>query len=401
MYWYSAGKLTEFAELDGKTIEIVCPIYSYFTEGYDMWFLGTYVSVKEGKAELKKTEGAVSLTEAVALADKAAVAVDGQISVCVPGTGLVITDGTQSLFVYSGKNVNIDNFQVGDYVSVTGAMGTYNSGRQIANPVITLTGSGKYAPKPVTITLDALNALDPTDVTIYGKAYKTILTIAVNSSGYVNAAEGNSLYLTAADKEELAKLDGQQVELVVYIYNYNSKTSKFNLFANAKAPEEAEEKANVTFFEDGTVGSPYASPLWTQEKYTSQWDVVTGQMNCREKDGVKVVNFVGGYSMTHMYTYNKNGDPLGLANSLTLKMGNYFSNAADMPIKLFLVDENGNRTYLLGSADEFYTFPVTSGLEAKDFTFDPINAVSVVVVTKSAVSGSVYLYVGDMVLSYK
>ena len=82
-------------------------------------------------------------------------------------------------------------------------------------------------------------------------------------------------------------------------------------------------------------------------------------------------------------------------------MGNYFSNAADMPIKLFLIDAIGNRTYLLGSADEFYTFPVTSGLEAKDFTFDPINAVSVVVVTKSAVSGSVYLYIGDMVLSYK
>ena len=163
----------------------------------------------------------------------------------------------------------------------------------------------------------------------------------------------------------------------------------------------AGQKANVTFFEDGTVGSPYASDLWTQEKYTTQWDVVTGQMNCREKDGVKVVNFVGGYSMTHMYTYNKDGNPLGLANSLTFKMGNYFSGAADMPIKVFLIDEDGERTYLLGSADDFYTFPVTTGLEDKAFTFDAINVVSLVFVTKSPASSSVYLYVGDMLLSYK
>ena len=400
MYWYSAGKLDEFAAFDGKTIEIVAPIYSYFTEGYDMWFLGTFVTAAEGKATLKKTEGAVTLTEAVALADKTAVAVDAQISVCVPGTGLVVTDGKQSLFVYSGKNVNIDGFQVGDYVSVTGTMGTYNKGRQIASPVITLTGSGKFGVKPTEITLDELNALNPDDVTIYGKAYKTELTIAVNASGFVNAAEGNSLYLTAADKEELAKLDGQKVTLVVFIYNYNSKASKFNLFASLNVNEPEVQKANIKFFEDGVVGQAYNSTEWTREKYTTQWEEMTGQMNCREKDGVKVVNVVGGWSMTNMFTYNKNGESLGLANKLTVKIGNYFSNAAEFPVKLFLVKTDGSRIYLLGSADSFYNFPVTTGLEAQEFTFDAAEIVSVVIVNKSTKSDSVYLYFGDMLLTY-
>lgn len=402
MYWYSAGKLDEFKALDGKTIEIVAPIYSYFTDNYEMWFLGTFVTAKEGTAELKKTEGAVSLTEAVALADKAEVAVDAQISVCVPGTGLVVTDGTQSLFVYSGKNVNIDGLKVGDYVSVTGKMGTYNNGRQIASPVITLTGSGTYKVKAVAKTLDEINALDPTDVTIYGKAFKTTLTIAVNSSGYVNAAEGNSLYLTAEDKEELAKLNGQQVEIVVYIYNYNSKAKTFNLFADAKSigAEEEPEHANIKFFEDGVVGQAYNSEMWTREKYTTEWEAMSGQMNCRDKDGVKVVNVVGGWSMTNMFTYNKGGESLGLANKFTVKIGNYFSNAAEFPVKLFLVKTDGSRIYLLGSADEFYSFPVTTGLEAKEFTFDPAEIVSVVIVNKSTKSDNVYLYFGDMVLSY-
>ena len=403
MYWYSAGKLDDFAAFDGKTIEIVAPIYSYFTEGYDMWFLGTFVTAKEGTAELAKPEGTVTLTEAVALADKTDVAVTGQVSVCVPGTGLVITDGTQSLFVYSGKNVNIDKFQVGDYVAVTGNMGTYNNGRQVASPVITLIGSGKYKAKATAKTLDEINALDPTDVTIYGKAFKTTLTIAVNASGYVNAAEGNSLYLSAEDKEALAKLDGQQVEIVVYIYNYNSKANKYNLFADAKSigAEEEPDYANVKFFEDGVVGSPYDSTDWTREKYTTQWEEMSGQMNCREKDGVKVVNFVGGWSMTNMFTYNKGGESLGLANSLTLKIGNYFTGATEIPMKLFLIDKAGNRIYLIGSADEFYAMPVTTGLEDKVFTFDPAEIVSVVVVNKSTASASVYLYMGDMLLSYK
>ena len=141
--------------------------------------------------------------------------------------------------------------------------------------------------------------------------------------------------------------------------------------------------------------------MWTQEKYTTEWEAMSGQMNCREKDGVKVVNFVGGYSMTNKFTYNKGGESLGLANTLTLKVGNYFSNAADFPVKLYLIDKDGNNIYLIGSADNFETVPVTTGLVDKEFTFDAKEIVSLVVVNKSTVNGSVYLYVGDMVLSYK
>ena len=231
MYWYSAGKLDDFKAFDGKTITIVAPIYAYFTDGYDMWFLGTFVEASEGEATILPTEGAVSIADAVKLADKEAVVVDGQVTNVTPGTGIVIADGTQSIFVYSGKNVDVSHLQVGDKVSVSGVMGTYNKGRQIASPVIKLLESGKIEAEIPTLSLDEINALNPDDPSIYGKAYKTTLTVKVSGS-YVNAAEGNSLYLSNQDKEALAELDGKQIEIVVFIYNYNSKAAKFNLLAN-------------------------------------------------------------------------------------------------------------------------------------------------------------------------
>ena len=68
----------------------------------------------------------------------------------------------------------------------------------------------------------------------------------------------------------------------------------------------------------------YTSADWTREKYDNGWVAISGNMNCREKDGVRVVNFVGGYSMAYQYTYNKGGTPIGIANKLTFKAGNYF-----------------------------------------------------------------------------
>ena len=160
--------------------------------------------------------------------------------------------------------------------------------------------------------------------------------------------------------------------------------------------------ANLTLdFMDGTVGSPYASTDWTREKYDNGWVTISGQMNCREKDGVRVVNFVGGYSMAYQYTYNKGGTPIGVANKLTFKAGNYFDPKQPIPVKVILVDKAGNKTYLIGTADEFSEFPVTTGLVDQSFTFDEMEVTSIVFVTKSSYQGSCYVYVGDLHLTYE
>ena len=172
--------------------------------------------------------------------------------------------------------------------------------------------------------------------------------------------------------------------------------------AKKEIPIHVSDYANLTLdFMDGTVGQPYASADWTREKYTTDgWTTITGNMNCREKDGVRVVNFVGGNSTAYQYTYNKGGTPIGVANKLTFKAGNYYDPKQPIPIKVLLIDKAGNKTYLIGSADEFVEFAVTTGLVDQEFTFDAKEVVSIVVVTKSTYNGSCYVYVGDMHLTY-
>ena len=157
--------------------------------------------------------------------------------------------------------------------------------------------------------------------------------------------------------------------------------------------------ANLTLdFMDGTVGSTYVNAAWTQEKYTTDWVSVSGQMNCREKNSVRVVNFTSGSSTAYRYTYNKNGAAIGIANKLTFKVGNYY-NAQILPTKVILIDTAGTSHYLVGSADAFYDFPVTDGLINQELTFDAAEIKSIVVVCKSA-QNSAYLYVGDLHLTY-
>jgi len=160
--------------------------------------------------------------------------------------------------------------------------------------------------------------------------------------------------------------------------------------------------ANVNLFADhpGSDGA-YNSAKWTRENYKNdQWNVITGQMNARTKDGVKVVNMVNGYSVPMRFTYNKDGEVLGLANKLSFKVGNYFSGAQDFSVKVKLVLANGSEIFIAGDANNWVTIPVTQGLIDQELTFDAAEVKSVVFVTKSAVNGSTYLYVGNCVLSY-
>lgn len=159
--------------------------------------------------------------------------------------------------------------------------------------------------------------------------------------------------------------------------------------------------ANVDLLADlPTSNADYLSELWTKEKYGTDGWVKGGDMRSREKDGIRVANMANGYSMSMRWTYNKDGAALGLANKFSLKMGNYWSNAQTMQVKIILEDYSGNKTYLMGSADAFEDFAVTTSLVDKVFTFDTIDVKSVIFVTKSTVGDSTYLYIGNVVLEY-
>ena len=159
--------------------------------------------------------------------------------------------------------------------------------------------------------------------------------------------------------------------------------------------------ANENLLEDlPTSDADYTSTRWTREKYTDAW-VAGGTMRSRAKNGVRVTNMDNGYGMTMRWSYNLNGGSLGLANKLSFKVGNYWSNAAEMQVKVKLVDKDGNDHYLIGSATEFGSVPVTTDLVDQALTFDAIDVKTVVFVTKSAVNGSTYLYVGNLLLTYE
>ena len=112
-----------------------------------------------------------------------------------------------------------------------------------------------------------------------------------------------------------------------------------------------------------------------------------------------VVNFTSGYGMTHRFTYST-GESLGLANKLTFKAGNYFDPKQPIPVKVILIDTKGNSHYLVGTADAFYEFPVTTGLVDQELTFDAIEVASIRIVAKYGGQASAYLYVGNMQLTF-
>ena len=175
------------------------------------------------------------------------------------------------------------------------------------------------------------------------------------------------------------------VDQDIYIFDCGLKYANENLFADHPGSDGA-----------------YNSTKWTRENYKNdQWNVISGQMNARTKDGVKVVNMVNGYSVPMRFTYNKDGAALGVANKLTFKVGNYFSGATAMSVKVKLVLANGTEVFIAGDANNWVTIPVTQGLIDQELTFDTAEVKSVVFVTRSTNNGSTYLYVGNCVLGYE
>ena len=161
--------------------------------------------------------------------------------------------------------------------------------------------------------------------------------------------------------------------------------------------------ANVDLLADlPASGSDYKSANWKVEKYTDKWTVLTDvQMRSRTSTaGVRVTNMSNGYSMTMRFTFST-GKSLGIANTLSLKVGNYWSNAQEMSVKIKVVDVNGNETFILGDANNWVTIPKTEDVVPQTITFSDTEVKAVVFITKSAVNGSTFLYMGDVHLTYE
>ena len=186
---------------------------------------------------------------------------------------------------------------------------------------------------------------------------------------------------------------------------YETKVASWNMRLYSITVEEAAAetpKANVNLLEDlPTPNADYQSPNWTYEQYQSDgWKVLTSvQMRARTNGGIPVTNFAVSTS-TMRATFSK-GESLGLANTLSFKAANDYTGAAEMSVKLKVVDVNDHDIYVLGGEGDngWVTLPVQA-LKAYKLTFDEAEIKAVVVVAKSAANGK-YLYIGDFFLTYE
>ena len=183
-----------------------------------------------------------------------------------------------------------------------------------------------------------------------------------------------------------------------YDVAYNPQTKTLTVNIHVEDPY-----ANVDLLADlPASGSDYKSANWKVEKYTDKWTELTDtQMRSRTSNaGVRVANMSNGYGMTMRFTFST-GQSLGIANTLSLKVGNYWSNAENMSVKIKVVDVNGNETFILGDANNWVTIPKTEDVVPQTITFSDTEVKAVVFITKSSVNGGTFLYIGDVHLTYE
>ena len=293
------------------------------------------------------------------------------------------------------QSFDFDDIEVVSVAIVTKSAVNGNTFLYVGNLMLTYVERDKTAPV-ITISQEVLAALAAKE---FVAGADESATFAAFMAGISATDDVDGAITVTQEMVDLGGLNPANLAKGDYTITITVKDSSNNE-AKQEVKIHVKGDANLTLdFMDGTVGQGYASTDWTREKYDNGWQTITGQMNCREKDGVRVVNFTSGYGYSYMYTYNKAGSAIGVANKLTFKVGNYYDPKQPIPVKVYLTDVAGNKIYLVGSADEFYSLAVTEGLVDQSFTFDAAEIVSITIVCKYAGSGNAYVYVGDMHLT--
>ena len=206
------------------------------------------------------------------------------------------------------------------------------------------------------------------------------------------AAEGSDVTVTFATPVATFTIETLSAQV---------RVASVDVYTIAGAAEPA--KANLSLdYEDLTAGTDYKGTDWTCEKYAdSAWQVVTAvMMRVREKNGSKVLNMSGGYSVPYKYTYNKDGQSLGLANSFSIDLGNYYS-GSEYKVKVALQTVSGDVIYVLGDANTWYDFAVTTALDPYTKTFEAAEIACIYIVLNSPANGSAFLYMDNVKLEYK
>ena len=330
--------------------------------------------------------------------------------------GFILEDNTGTILVYT--NAVVSDLAIGDYVAVKGNKAVYPTGssaHQIASPTyekLTETPTYALAEAVVWTATEVDAAWEGVVAKTYDLAGPLVkMTVTMTSVGsYYNATvEGSEQVLSFAYPLETisAGLEvGKTYEVQVIPFSYSMKSGSpfyFNcMLLSAEEPSEPEVNYFLLDFEDHPTDGDCTDAHWAITKYANDgWQTITSvMMRYRGKDGTRVVNMACGYSTPYMYRYNLDEVVKGV-NTASIKIGNYFSGAAVAPMKVVLVLEDDSLVYLMGDANNFYSFLVTTGLEPLSVTLPQnVNVKAFYIVIKSALSGGGYIYIDDVELKY-
>ena len=213
-------------------------------------------------------------------------------------------------------------------------------------------------------------------------------------------------YIDLYDASELATYFNM-VNFIFYGETSGSNSANAfmsNLVFKATCAASSKEAIELTLantvldFEEGTTGSSYSSANWKTRYYgNSGWTEygATSQMNSRTKNDSKNVNM---YCQTTTYQFKyEPSEPIGYAQYVSLKLGNYYSGGASISVKVSVVTAMGQTIYVLGDANNFFVIAndTSSSYETYTKTFSPADIVYLVITTKTT-SGTSYLYMDDV-----
>lgn len=193
-----------------------------------------YVDIATLKAE--PTNNYTSVLGSAALNDT--VEVKGYIS-ALSTQGPILTDNGGSVLLYDKNNAAYPALKVGDEVTVSGTMGAYKTGLQIAasGATVTVTGTTDKVtyPTPIELTGEVMNTMkDRTENTpsLYVKATGTMkISVSGDYTNYnleVEGTSGCSISFYGPTTEVIAQIvDGQTATLYGYLTGITGSSTKY------------------------------------------------------------------------------------------------------------------------------------------------------------------------------
>lgn len=251
-----------FSTESGATRIIACGIK--FTDGSGSTDEGGDVT-----PEIKE----MTIAEVIAAAKDTEFKLKESTVVAISKKGLMLYDGANYIYAYAGSQPEV---AVGDKVTVEGKKGEYNNMPQIANPVITKTGTDSSFAHPTAVEMNGA-AIDAFQNDVKIQYVKVAGKLAISSGKYFNLTVEGATAQGSLDNplDAVCPAENDGKDLIVYGYTlYTSSSNKYvNIITTSTevvepTPGGDDDDEDLPLAPSSEFDSQILG-LWTYEKWTS------------------------------------------------------------------------------------------------------------------------------------